>query len=133
MEKAAGWSNQQGVQRPLDMQRHVWENLRLRPKVVYWIHTMVVSPTVTYAVPVWWPRVNFKRSRVELIKLGRMTCLGITAAMRTAQMPPFGRLPPLHLQLEVEASAGIYRLHCSDEWEHKCDFHRHSCMTQDIL
>jgi hypothetical protein len=31
----------------------------LKPKVIYWIYTMVVRPIVTYAVTVWWPRVKF--------------------------------------------------------------------------
>jgi hypothetical protein len=33
---------------------------RLKPKVVYWIYTAVVRPTVTYAATVWWPGVKFK-------------------------------------------------------------------------
>jgi hypothetical protein len=43
---------------------------------------MAVSPTVTYAATVWWPRVKIRISRDELSKLQRMACLGITGAMR---------------------------------------------------
>jgi hypothetical protein len=39
-------------------------------------------------------------------------------------------LPPLHLQLEVEARAGIYRLYCSDQWKPKSEGSEHAYMTQ---
>jgi hypothetical protein len=55
-----------------------------KPKVVYWIYTVMVRPIVTYGVTIWWPRVKFKTSQVELNRLQRMACLGITRAMRTA-------------------------------------------------
>jgi hypothetical protein len=60
-----------------------WE---LRLKVVYWIYTVVVSPTVTYSATVWWPRSNSKSRRAELIKLQRMACLGNIGAMKTTPM-----------------------------------------------
>jgi hypothetical protein len=47
--------------------------------MIYWIYT-----TVTYAATVWWPRVKLKTRKAELSKLQRMTCLGITGAVRTA-------------------------------------------------
>jgi hypothetical protein len=105
----------------------------LRTKVVHWIYTVVVRPIVTYAATVWWPRVKFRTSRAELSNLQRMACLGITGAMRTA--PPaatevlFG-LPPLHLQLEAEARAGIYRFYCSDQLKPKSEGSGHTYMTQ---
>jgi hypothetical protein len=52
--------------------------------VIYWIYTVVVRPTVTYAATVWWPRVRLKTRQAELNKVQRIVCLGITGEMRTA-------------------------------------------------
>jgi hypothetical protein len=41
-------------------------------------------------------------------------------------------LPPLHLQLEAEARAGIYRLQCSDQWKPGSSRSVHVCITQDM-
>jgi hypothetical protein len=41
-------------------------------------------------------------------------------------------LPPLYLQLEVEAKAGICRLYCNDQWKPKSEGFRHAYMTQDM-
>jgi hypothetical protein len=71
----------------------------LKPKVIYWIYTVVLRPIVTYAATMWWFRIKFKTS-----KLQRMACLGILGAMRTATtaaMEVLLGLPPLYLQLEV--------------------------------
>jgi hypothetical protein len=32
-----------------------WRIWGLRPKVMYWIYTVIVRPIVTYAATVWWP------------------------------------------------------------------------------
>jgi hypothetical protein len=55
-----------------------------KQKVMYWIYNMVVQPTVTYAATVWWPRVKFKRSKVEPRELLKMAYLDITGAMKIA-------------------------------------------------
>jgi hypothetical protein len=63
---------------------------------------------------------SFKTSKVELNKLQRITCSGITGTMKTdptAATEVLIGLCPLHLQLEAEARAGIYRLYCSDQWK----------------
>jgi hypothetical protein len=85
----------------------------LRPHVVYWIYTAVIRPIITYSITVWWPRVKLKASKAELGNLQRLACLSITGATRTtptAALETLLGLPPLHLQLEAEARAGIYRL-----------------------
>jgi hypothetical protein len=51
-----------------------------------------------------------------------MACLGIIGAMRiapTASMEVLLGLHPLHLQVEVEAKAGNYRLCCNEQWKPK--------------
>jgi hypothetical protein len=64
-----------------------------------------------------------------------MVCLGITGAMRTAPtaaMEVLLGLPPPHLQVEVEARIGNYRLHCNDQWKPKSEGFGHAYMTQDM-
>jgi hypothetical protein len=64
-----------------------------------------------------------------------MACLGITGAMRTAPTAAIEvllGLPPQHLQLEAEARAGIYRLHCSEQWQPKSKGFGHAHMTHDM-
>jgi hypothetical protein len=41
-------------------------------------------------------------------------------------------LLPLHLQVEVEASIGNYRLRCSDQWKPKSEDFGHAYMGQDM-
>jgi hypothetical protein len=79
--------------------------------------------------------MKYGTSRAELSKLQRMACLGITGAIRTAPTAAFEvplGLPPLHLLLEAEARAGIYRLHCSEQWKPKSKGFGHAHMTQDM-
>jgi hypothetical protein len=71
---------------------------------------MAVRPIVTYVATVWWPRVNFKTSKLEISKVQRMACFGITGTKKkapTAAIEVLIGLPPLHLQLEVEAREEI--------------------------
>jgi hypothetical protein len=41
----------------------------LKPRVVYWIYTMVIRPILTCISMVWCPRIIFKVSTTELSKL----------------------------------------------------------------
>jgi hypothetical protein len=100
---------------------------------MYWIDTAVV----TYPATIWWPRVKLKASQAELSKLQRMACLGITGAMRTvptsAMEALLGNPPPqLHLQVEVEARVGNYRLRCNHQWKPKSEGFGHAYMIQDM-
>jgi hypothetical protein len=91
---------------------------------------VVVRPIVTFAATVWWPRVKLKTSQAELTKLQRMACLGIKGALRTAPTAVLLGLPPLHLQVQAEAKARDYRLHCSDQWKPKFGYFGHDKMMQ---
>jgi hypothetical protein len=93
---------------------------------MYWIYAMVVRPN---ADTVWWPRVKLKTNKAEPDELQRMACLGITGAMRTAALEVLIGLPPLHLQLEAEARAGLY---CSNQWKPKSEGFGHAYMTQGM-
>jgi hypothetical protein len=135
MEKTSGQSNQQSLQSFLDLQKHVWKKTATETKAVYWIYTTVVRPIVTYAARVWWPRVEYKTSKAELSILQRMASLGITGVMRTTPTTAIKvllGLPPLHLQLEVEAKEGIYRLGCKDQWKPRSEASGHARMTWNI-
>jgi hypothetical protein len=82
---------------------------------------MVTSPILTYSSRVWWPTVK-NVSRMELSKLQRLAYLAITGAMKTtptAATEVLLGLPPLHIMIEAQALAGIYRLMCKEQWRPK--------------
>jgi hypothetical protein len=60
-----------------------------------------------------------------------MAFLGITGAMRTAAMEVLLGVPPLHLQVEMEAKIGNYRLCCNDQGKPKSEGFGCAYMTQD--
>jgi hypothetical protein len=94
----------------------------LKPRVVHLIYNMVMRPVLTYGSMVWWPRVRYNVSRIELSKIQRLACLAITGAMKTtptAAMEVLLGLPPLRVKIEAEAQAGIYRLMCDQQWKPK--------------
>jgi hypothetical protein len=49
----------------------------------------------------------------------------------TAAIVVLLELPPVHLQLEAEAKARVYRLNCNDQWKSKLEGFGHACMTQE--
>jgi ribonuclease HI len=72
---------------------------------------------------------------VELSKLQRVACLGITGAIKTtptAAMEVLLGLPPLHLQVEPEAMIGSYRLRCNEQWKPKSEGLGHAHMARDM-
>ena len=82
----------------------------MKPRVVYWIYTMVIRPMLTYNSKVWWLRVRHNLSRTELSKVQRLACLAITGVMKvtpTAAMELPVELPPLQVMTEMEAQVGI--------------------------
>jgi hypothetical protein len=75
----------------------------LRLRVVSWLYTSVVRPSITYASLVWWPGCETTRARQELNSVQRLACLGITGAMRntpTNAMVAFVGLPPPDLVVQ---------------------------------
>lgn len=91
----------------------------LRPKVVYWLYTMVIRPMLSYAAMAWWPRVRIKAVQYQLRGLQRLACVGITGAMRSspsASLEILLNLLPLHLFIEEAAIMGAYRLNQNGFW-----------------
>ena len=89
--------------------------------VVHWNYATVVKPVLTYSAMVWWLRVRYSVSRIELSRLQRLACLlimGIIKTVPTTAMDVLGLLP-LHVIVEVEAQAGIYTLTCTKQWRPK--------------
>jgi hypothetical protein len=43
-----------------------WKTWGLKQKVIYWIHTPVVRPIITYAATIWWPSIKLKTFRQNL-------------------------------------------------------------------
>jgi len=89
---------------------------------VYWIYTMAITPTLTYAYTVRWPRFAYKGSRTELSRLHRLACVAITGAKKmapTAAADILLGLPLLNVMTEAKAQAGICRLMCSQQWKPK--------------
>jgi hypothetical protein len=85
----------------------------LRPRVVHWLFTSVVRPSITYASLVWWPGCEMARAKQLLGTIQRFACLGITGVMRTTPtnaMEALVGLPPLDLVVQVEAKASVHRL-----------------------
>jgi hypothetical protein len=61
--------------------------------------------------------------------------VGITGAMRTAPTAAVEvllGLPPLHLQMDVEARIGNYRLRCNEQLKPKFDGFGHAYLTWDM-
>jgi hypothetical protein len=55
-----------------------------------------------------------------MIKLQRLACLRIQSTMKMASKATTEvilGLPPLHLIMEAEAQAGMYRLSCYEQWK----------------
>jgi len=83
----------------------------------YWIYAMVIRPILTYSSVVWWPRVRYI-SRMEFNKLQWLAHLVVTGAMRmipTAVVEVLPRLLPLHMTIQLEDQARIYRLMCNNQ------------------
>jgi hypothetical protein len=85
----------------------------LRPRVVYWLYTSVIRPSLAYAFLVWWLGCDTARVKHLLGTVQRLACLGIMGAMRTTPtgaMEALVGLPPLDLVVEGVARASALRL-----------------------
>lgn len=92
----------------------------LKPKMVLWIYKMIVRPSILFASVVWWPRVKLRTVQQQLSGVQRLACLAATGVMRTvptAALETLLNLPPLHIQVEIEAKSVGYRIKQSDLWK----------------
>jgi hypothetical protein len=82
----------------------------LKPKVVYWLYTSVVSPILTYATLLWWEKAS--QTSVNR-KTAHLACVSITGSMHstpTAALEVILMLPLLGIYSEGEARYATYRL-----------------------
>ena len=58
----------------------IWD---FNPKIIYWIYTAMVRPTLLYGVLVWWPAMNKVKIQRKLQRVQRSALLCISGVMRT--------------------------------------------------
>lgn len=81
------------------------------------IYNTAITPMLTYASTVRWPRFAYKGSRTELSRLHRLACVVITGAKNmapTAAVDILLGLPHLDVMTEAQAQAVICRLMCNN-------------------
>jgi hypothetical protein len=104
----------------LDWRAYLEDRMRMRKACIAywqcrpaWLYTSVVRPILSYALLVWWKRVDLKNTKKRLSHLQRMTCLGITGGIRsipTSALEVMLMWPPLHLFIKQEARQAANRL-----------------------
>jgi ribonuclease HI len=85
----------------------------LRPSMVHWLYTRVITPSILYGALVWWSKAMHITTKILLSRIQRMAGLAITRAMRstpTAAMEVPLNLTPLDLLIMAEARMALYRL-----------------------
>jgi hypothetical protein len=106
----------------------------LKLKVLHWIYIMIIRPILTYGAMVWWTRINYV-SRMELNKLQRLACQAMKGEKKTtptAAMEVLLGIPPLHVVIEAQAQAGIYRLMCNQQWRPRSTNYGHAKKSRDM-
>jgi hypothetical protein len=96
-------------------------NWGLRPRVVHWLFTSVVRPSITYASLVRWLGCETARAKQLLGTIQRLACLGITGAMCTTHtnaMEALVGLPPLDMVVHGEARASTHHLWSLGSWSY---------------
>jgi len=99
--------------------------------VLHWFFSVVIRPILMYGSMVWWLNVRrYNISTMVLSKLQRRTCLAIYGAMRTTPTAAVESL--LHVIIEMEVQAAIYRLMCNHQWKPKSTKYSDTKMSQDM-
>lgn len=89
----------------------------LKPKMVHYLYTKVIRPTITYASLIWWSKTRQTSAINKLSRLQRMACLAITGGLRstpTTSMEVLLDLPPLDILIRAEARMALYRIKLLD-------------------
>ncbi|XP_023288761.1 uncharacterized protein LOC111674059 [Orussus abietinus] len=91
----------------------------LKPKVALWVYEAVLVPRVTYAVVIWWPRVERvgARNLLRSLRGGFLrTAAGAMKTTLTEALEVALGLLPLDLRILAQARIAAYRLKCQGEW-----------------
>jgi hypothetical protein len=59
----------------------------LRPKMVHWLYTRVIRPSIYYGALVWWPKAMQQTIKTQLSRIQRTACLAIMGVMRSTPPP----------------------------------------------
>ncbi|XP_063975107.1 uncharacterized protein LOC135161459 [Diachasmimorpha longicaudata] len=92
----------------------------LRPRMVKWIYTAIMTPQLTYAAAVWWSALNNACHRKAVDRVGRLAMLGITGALRTTPCSALEALvfmQPPHLIIREEATKAAATLRLQGTWK----------------
>lgn len=82
------------------------------PKTIFLIYSAVVRPMFSFAVVVWWPRLKFNKTNLEMNKIQILQLLATGRAMRTTvtlDVQFLINIPPQHLFVEKIACV-LYKL-----------------------
>jgi hypothetical protein len=107
----------------------------LRPRVVYWLYTSIIRPSITFASLVWWTGCQTSSAKKQLSRVQRFACPGITGAMRTtptSAMEALTCLPLLDLVVEGEARVAAHWLWSLGGWCYLHTDHGHSTILKRL-
>jgi hypothetical protein len=86
----------------------------LTPKMVHWLFTRVIRPSIFYGAFVWWSNVTQKTTKTQLGRIQKTACLAITGAMKstpTAAMEVLLNLTPLDLLIMAGKDGTLQAAH----------------------
>jgi hypothetical protein len=108
----------------------------LRPRVVCWLYTSIIRPSITFASLIWWNGCQTSTAKKQLSRVQRLDCLGITGAMRTIPTratEALTCLPPLDLVVQGEARAAAHWLWSLEGgWSYLHPGHGHSTILKRL-
>jgi len=90
----------------------------LRPNMVHWLYTRVITPSIIHGALVWWSKVMQKTTKTQLERIQRMACQAIKGAIKstpTAAMEIRLNLTSLDLVILAEARMALYRPHIIEQ------------------
>lgn len=93
--------------------RAIGKTWGLTPRSAYWLYSAIVLPAFTYGAVAWWRKAQQETVKRKLNHLQRLGLLGVTGAMRTtptAALECLCGVKPLHILVEEEARAELFRL-----------------------
>jgi len=93
--------------------RVVGRSWGLGPKVMRWVYTAVIRPSIEYGAVVWAHALKTQSRTSRLVRLQRCALLAITGAMNstaTTAMESLIGLPPLDIHIQARALSTWHRL-----------------------
>lgn len=100
--------------------RAMWKNWGLNPKTALWLYRSVLLPKFTYAVIVWWPRMELTEARNLARSLQGGYLMAMVGAKRTTPTEALEvalSTPPLDLKIKHTAEITADRLWYQGEWK----------------